>query len=162
MRAFVLSLLVVCACSLPIGAQKPTTPPPTPVPDASTRLKSSEYKVVVNGCISGRRLSRAQSERPDTVFTSLGATEFVLQAPRELLKQITERHDGHYDQIEGVVTVPAAINGGSSTVSTKEFGKTRVTLGGTEEGKAYIQNPPKSLTLKVASLTHLKEGCAAN
>ena len=164
MRTFVLSLLVAVVCPLSTGAQEPITPAQTPpIPDASTRLKkTSEHKVAVSGCIRGRRLSAAHTERPDTVFTSLGATEFILQGPRELLKQISDQHDGHYDEIEGVVIVPASVNGGSSTVTTKEFGKARVTLGGTDEGKAYIQNPPKPLTLKVASLTHLKEGCVAH
>ena len=59
-----------------------------------------------------------------------------------------------------MVTVPAALNGASSTTTTKEFGKTRVTLGGREEGTAYVQDPPKPLTLKVTALTHMNEGCS--
>jgi hypothetical protein len=77
------------------------------------------------------------------------------------MQQIKDHHDGHFDEVEGIITVPPGTVGGSSTVTTKEFGKTRVTVAGREEGKGYIQEPPRQLTLKVVALTHLTEGCAA-
>lgn len=161
MRAYLLSILAAAAIAAPITAQKPVTPPPaTPVPDANSRLKSNQVSIVATGCIRGRRLQPSDLETPDSVFATLRATEFVLQGPRELLQQIKDQHDGHFDQVDGIVSVPTAPNGASSTTTTKEFGKTRVTLGGREEGKAYVQDPPKPLTMKVTSLTHLKDGCA--
>ena len=160
MRALALSVLVALALAPSVTGQKPVTPPAaTPIPDGNSRLKSRQFTIVVNGCIRGRRLEAADVETADSVFATLRATEFVLQGSRELMQQIKDHHDGHYDQIAGVVTVPPATNSAASTISTKEFGKTRVTLGGREEGKAYTQDPPKPLALKVTSLTHLKEGC---
>lgn len=44
----------------------------------------------------------------------------------------------------------------------EDTGKTHVTVAGREEGKAYVQEPPKQLTLKVIGLTHLTEGCAGH
>ena len=153
----ILTILGVVA----VGAQKPVPPPTAPVPERSSRLKANEYRIAVKGCVRGRRLSAADLESSDSVLRTLRATEFVLQGPRELLQQIKE-HDGHYDEVDGIATVPASTNQGSSTVTTKDFGKTRVSLGGREEGKAYTQDPPKPLTLKVTSLTHLQEGCAGH
>jgi hypothetical protein len=161
MRACLLSILVAAAIAAPITAQKPVAPPPAaPVADGNSRLKSNQFSIVATGCIHGRRLQASSLEASDSVFATLRATEFVLQGPRELLQQIKDHHDGHHDQIEGIVSVPAAPDGASATTTTKEFGKTRVTLGGREEGKAYVQDPPKPLTIKVTSLTHLNEGCA--
>ena len=160
MRRLALSLFTVFACAGPIAAQQPVpAPPPAALPDGNSRLKANQYAVVATGCIRGKRLTASNVDSSASVFATLRATEFTLQGPRELLNQIKNHHDGHYDQIEGIVTVPAAFNGASSTTTTKEFGKTRVTLGGREEGKAYVQDPPKPLTLKVVSLTHMHEGC---
>jgi hypothetical protein len=161
MRRITLSLFTVFACAGSIAAQKPVEPPPpTAIPDGNSRLKANEYAIVATGCIHGRRLTASTVDSSASVFATLRATEFALQGPRELLNQIRDHHEGHYDQLEGIVTVPAALNGASSTTTTKEFGKTRVTLGGREEGKAYVQDPPKPLTLKVTALTHMSEACS--
>ena len=160
MRGFALSVLVVVAILSPLRAQKPIVPPPeTPIPDGNSRGKSKQIELLVTGCIRGRRLQVSDLHTRDSVFDSLRVSEFILEGPRELLRQIKDYHDGHNDQIEGIVTVPPPITGGSSTVTTKKFGKARVTLGGREEGKAYVEEPTKPLTLKVASLTHLNGKC---
>jgi hypothetical protein len=156
-----LSLFAAVAIAAPISAQKPIpTPPNAPIPEGGNpKLKKNEYRLAVKGCIRGRRLSASAAENPDSIFRTLRATDFALSGPRELLQQIEDHHDGHYDEIEGIVTVPPG-TGGSSTVTTKDLGKTRVTVAGRDEGKGYIQEPPKQLTLKVVALTHLTEGCA--
>jgi len=161
MKAVVLSALVVLAIA-PTDAQGPITPPAAPIPNSSSSRKANEYEVAVTGCIHGKNIRASDIEGQGSLFATLRASEFILQGPRELIKQIKDTHDGHYDRIDGIVTVPAAPNGASSTVTTKKLGKTTVTLGGREEGKAYVQDPPKPLTLKVASLTHLQEGCAGH
>ena len=161
LRGVLLSVLAAIVLVGAAAAQKPAPPSAAPVPERSSRLKANEYRIVVKGCIRGRRVSASDVEGSDSVFRTLRATEFLLQGPRELLQQIKE-HDGHYDEVDGIATVPASTNQGSSTVTTKDFGKTHVTVGGREEGKAYVQEPPKPLTLKVTSLTHLQEGCAGH
>jgi hypothetical protein len=163
MRALLLSLAAVIAIAAPIGAQKPIPTPPTgAIPEGgSPKLKKNEYRISVKGCIRGRRLQASAAENPDSLFRTLRATDFALSGSRELMQQIKDHHDGHFDEVEGIITVPPGTVGGSSTVTTKEFGKTRVTVAGREEGKGYIQEPPRQLTLKVAALTHLTEGCAA-
>jgi hypothetical protein len=158
-----LSVLLAVLVAASLGAQQPIpTPPTAPIPEGGSRkLKSNEYRIAVKGCIRGRRLQASAQENPDSLFQTLGATDFALSGSSELLQQISEHHDGHYDEVEGIVTVPPGTLGGSSTVTTKEFGKTRVTVAGREEGKAFISEPPKQLTLKVVALTHLTEGCSS-
>src|SRR5262245_40976145 len=148
----------------PAGVQKPVpTPPSTPIPEGGNpKLKANEYRITVKGCIRGRRLHASALETSDSIFRTLRVTDFALSGSKELLQQIRDQHDGDWDEVEGIVTVPPSTGGGSSTVTTKELGKTRVTVAGREEGKAYIQEPPKQLTLKVMALTHLTEGCAGH
>ena len=157
------SLVAALAIAAPIGAQTPVpTPPSAPArAGGNPKLKDNEYRIAVKGCIRGRRLRASLSENPDSLFRTLRATDFALSGSRELLQQIKDHHDGHYDEVEGIVTVPPGTVGGSSTVTTKEFGKTRVTVAGRNEGKGYIQEPPRQLALKVVGLTHLTDGCAA-
>jgi hypothetical protein len=163
MKAYVLSVLVAVLVADAIHAQKPVTPPPqTPIPERTTREKSRDVSVLVRGCIRGKHLQVSDLHTRDSVFEALRVTEFILQGPKELLRQIKDQHEGHTDQIEGTAIVPPAITGASTAVTTKEFGKTRVTLAGREEGKAYVEEPRKPLTLKVTSLTHLSEGCAGH
>ena len=162
LRSVLLSVVAAIVVVGTVAGQKPAPPPAAPVPERSSKLKSNEYRIAAKGCIRGRRLSASDVESSDSIFRTLGATEFLLQGPRELLQQIRDNHEGHYDEVEGIVVVPASTNGGSSTVTTKDIGKTRVTLGGREEGKAYVQESPKPLTLKVTSLAHLQEGCAGH
>jgi len=162
-KALAVSIVVIFAIAPPTGAQGPVTPPPaTPAPNRASALKANEYAVAVTGCIRGKHLRASDLEGLDSLYATLRASEFILQGPRALLQQIKDSHDGHYDRIEGIVMVPATPNNASSTVTTKKIGKTNVTLGGREEGKAYVQDPPKPLTLKVASLTHLQKGCAGH
>jgi len=162
MRVLAVSLFAALLVAAPISAQKPVpTPPTAPIPEGgNSKLKKNEYRIAVRGCIRGRRLIASAAENPDSLFRTLRATDFALSGSRELMQQIKDHHDGHYDEVEGIVTVPPGTVGGASTVTTKEIGKTRVTVAGREEGKGYIQEPPKQLTLKVVTLTHLTEGCS--
>jgi hypothetical protein len=164
MRFIAFSLVAVIAIVAPVSAQKPVpTAPSAPLPEGGNpKMKAHEYRIAVKGCIRGRRLHASALETSDSVFRTLRATDFALSGPKELLQQIQDQHDGHWDEVEGVVTVPPSTGSGSSTVTTKELGKTRVTAAGREEGKAYIQEPPRQLSLKVVALTHLTEECAGH
>ncbi len=164
MRMTTLSLVAVIAIAGTAGAQKPVpTPPSASIPEGGNpKMKANEYRVAVKGCIRGRRLHASALETSDSIFRTLRATDFALSGSKELLQQIKDQHDGHWDEVEGIVTVPPSTGSGSSTVTTKDIGKTRVTVAGREEGKAYVQDPPKQLTLKVIALTHLTEGCAGH
>jgi hypothetical protein len=74
--------------------------------------------------VQNGRLKIPMSLVGELPFDTLNVSEFVLEGPKELLQQIQEQHNGHYDE-KGPVT----------------------------------QTAPRQIKLKVASLTHIEEGC---
>jgi hypothetical protein len=158
-RAVLQSAVVALVLSGPAAAQRPVTPPPAPAQEPVSRLKATDYRVAVKGCLQSRRLLLSDSERSDLAFDMLGATEFLLTGPRELMQQLQERHNHHYDEVEGIVTVPPSPTGTDVAVATKKVGPVRVGMGGRTERAPAADHRP--LTLKVTSLTHLAESCAA-
>ncbi|HLG59580.1 MAG TPA: hypothetical protein VI485_29855 [Vicinamibacterales bacterium] len=154
LSAFV-ALVVVC----PALAQKPISPPPAPNPPSRSQVKSNQYEVVVKGCISSGRLKQPVFDS-DPQVTALNASEFILEGPRELMEQLRQEHNGHYDEISGIVSVPRSMTGGTSQVSTKKLGPVSITQGGRNENSP-VKEAPRPLRLKVASLTHFNEGCVA-
>jgi hypothetical protein len=162
MRVITVLLVVGTALTVPVGAQQPVPPPPaSPIPESGNpQLKATQMRIVVKGCVSGRQLYAAADDTPESIFRTLRVTSFALSGSKELIRQIESRHDGHWDEIEGVVTVPPPTGKGESRVTTKQIGKTRVTVAGRQSDDASVQESPKALTLKVSRLTHLTEGCA--
>jgi hypothetical protein len=160
MKRAACSALVALMMGFSLTAQKPIAPPPvTQIPERSSELKSNQYAIAVKGCIRGKRLKNATTDGSTLPFDVLHASEFVLTGPRELLQQIEEQHGGHYDEIEGVVTLPPQPRGTSTSVTTKKLGPVRVGVGSREQSGTAVTDTPRALTLKVSSLTHLNEGC---
>jgi hypothetical protein len=157
-RAVVLSAFIALILSGPAAAQRPVTPPPAPAPEPVSRLKAREYRVAVRGCLQNKRLLLSASDRSDLAFDTLGATEFVLSGPRELMQQLQEQHNRHYDEVEGIVIVPPSPTDTDVAVSTKKVGPVRVGVGGRTERVPGGDHRP--LTMKLTSLTHLAEVCA--
>jgi hypothetical protein len=153
-----LSALVVLLMVYPAVAQKPIAPPPAADPPSRSRIKSNQFEVIVKGCVRNGRLERAAFTSDPQVDT-LRASEFILEGPRELMQQIRSEHNGHYDEIAGIVTVPTTLTGGTSDVATKKLGPVRIGVGNRTDGG--VVEAPRPLRLKVASLTHLNEGCVA-
>src|SRR6185503_19487055 len=116
MKALAVSVLVALAIAPPTLAHGAITPPPAaPIPNKASALKANDYAVAVTGCIRGKHLRASDLEGLGSLYATLRASEFILQGPRELMQQIKDSHDGDYDRVEGIVTVPAAPNGASST-----------------------------------------------
>jgi hypothetical protein len=163
------SVLVVLLTVCPLTAdrarsahQKPIAPPPgTPIPDRTSRLKTSQYAVAVKGCIQSGRLKMSAADQSELPFDTLGVSEFILEGPKEMLRQIQEQHKGHYDEIEGIATVPPPPNDSSTSVTTTKKGPVRVTVGSHDEKGPVVLSTPRPIKLRVASLTHLSEGCVA-
>jgi hypothetical protein len=159
MNPVILSALLALLIGGPTAAQKPITPPPDPpIPEPTSRMKSSQHAVVVKGCIQNKRLKISQRQADTLEFNVLRATEFILEGPKELMQQLQEQHNRHYDEIDGIVTVPPSPSGATTNVTTKKLGPVTVKSGSREE-RGLVAEKPRSLTLKVRSLTHLTEGC---
>ena len=144
-------LLTVC----PLTAQQPIVPPPQPIPERSSRLKSTQHQIVVqNG-----RLKLANTLARELPFDTLNVSEFILEGPKEMLRQIQEQHKGHYDEIAGIATVPPPPQDEDATVQTAKKGPVRITAGQRDEKSFGTRSAPKQIRLRVASLTHISEGC---
>jgi hypothetical protein len=152
--------LIVSLAISPLAAQQPIVPPPQPPPAPAARGRSTQHAVVVKGCVRNGRLRSADAAAGDLTFTTLNVSEFVLEGPKELLQQITELHNGHYDEIAGVATVPPPPQDEDAAVVTSKKGPVTITAGRRDEKSFGARNAPQPIKLRVASLTHISEGCA--
>jgi hypothetical protein len=162
MRRPDLSALVVLLTVGPLLAQKPISPPPQrPIPEPATRQKPTQHTVVVRGCVENARLKIALSGAPGIPFDTLNASEFILEGPKEMLRQLQEEHQGHYDEIAGVAIVPPPPNDSDTAVETVKKGPVRITAGTRHDKGPVTDSAPRQIRLRVASLTHVREGCVA-
>ena len=153
-------MLPVLVVLLMVSAQRPIVPPPQrPVPEPASRTKPTQHKIAVRGCVQNGRLQIPRSLVGELPFDTLNVLEFILEGPKELLQQIQEQHNGHYDEIEGVATVPPPPNDVDAAVETWKKGGVRVAAGRRDEKGPVTQTAPRQIKLKVASLTHIEEGC---
>lgn len=108
MQYVIVSAAVAVAISWPIAEQKPVDPAPgKPVPQVSSIGKPDQYAITLKGCIKDSHLEVPDSEAEKLPLATLPAKEFRLNGPRDVLQRIRE-HNGHYDEIAGVVSVPPA------------------------------------------------------
>ena len=153
----VVSSLVSMGIVWQLAAQGPLLPPPK-TPPTKSAVRDSQHSVVVEGCLRGSRLKIDRTVSNVTV-DSLGASEFVMEGPKELLQQIRRQHDGHQDEITGIAIVPASRTG-DTEIETKQLGKkTRITVG-SRSGQDERLEGFRPLRLKVASLRHLADKCS--
>ena len=78
-----------------------------------------------------------------------------------MLRQIQEQHNRHLDEIQGVATVPPPPQDEDAAVVTSKKGPVRITAGRRDEKATAGRNAPRQIRLRVASLTHISEGCVA-
>ena len=129
------ALLVVYALS-PVSAH------------AQTSLGSSEQPVIVEGCLSGKRLKPdKESAINNLVFGAPQIKELRLEGQPALMKTLQKQHDGHQDQISDIVIVPADKD---VKVQGKQVGKrTRITT--TQSGGSPDPRPPAPGATRPAS-----------
>jgi hypothetical protein len=155
--AFPILTILLTACSL--MAQQPIVPPPQPpIPQPNSRLRATQHTIVVQGCVENGRLKIADNLAEELPFDVLNVSEFILEGPKELLKQIQEQHNRHYDEIAGIATAPPPPQDEDATVQTAKKGPVRITAGKRDE-KSFAKSAPQQIRLRVASLTHISEGC---
>jgi hypothetical protein len=157
MRRATLATALAIVVSWSLAAQRPVDPPPErPMPKASFTGKPDQYAITVRGCIDERRLTLSDSDAARLPFEMLRATEFTLNGSRDVLRLVRE-HNGHADEIAGVVSVPPTRRPVVPSVDNKKLEPFSVGVGGRESIR--VDAAPRVLTLKVESLTHLDEAC---
>ena len=154
--AAVCTSLVTC-----LAAQGPVVPKsPTP-PTKVSGTGETTHLVTVRGCIRGTRLKIDHGFSGSTVAV-LDAKDFSLEGPKELMRQVKDDHDDHYDEITGIVVLPAHKDRDLVTSKKKVAPKTNVIITGKSE-QEDLDTPPEpknqTLKLKVQQLVHLENRC---
>ena len=123
--------------------------------------KQHEYDVVVSGCVKGRRLERPviQSAPDNLPPAARGATSFILDGPKALLKQIEREHKNHDDEIVGIAVVPPSLTGVLGAIATRKVGPISIGIGGRPDTSG-IERAPQPIKLKVSSIVHVQGECA--
>src|SRR4029079_17368975 len=160
MRRLLLSAIGLVGIVSQLIAQAPFPPPaiPSKIPPGKSALKDSQYPVVVRGCLRGTRL-KIDRTASNAAVDSLGASEFVMEGPKELLQQMRRDHDGHQDEITGIAIVPASRADDKDTETTQVGKKTRITVGA-RSGSDDRANGFRPVRLKVQSLRHIDDKCS--
>jgi hypothetical protein len=149
-------LFVLTSVASQSAAQGPVFPAPK-APPSKSELRDTERPITVDGCIRGTRL-KIDSSAASLTVRLLGATEFTLEGPKELLRQLQREHDGHEDEISGIAVIPASREN-DGEIQTKEIGeKTRVTAG-TRDATQNERSKFNPMRLKVTSMRHLSDKC---
>jgi len=156
MMRTVLSPIVFLGLVSQLTAQGPVFPPPKTPPMKSV-VRDSQHPVVVEGCLRGSRL-KIDRTKSNVIADSLGASEFVMEGPKELLQQIRREHDGHQDEITGIAILPASPTE-SDTQTTQLGAKTRVTVGA-RSGRDARAAGFSPVRLKVEALKHIDDKCS--
>jgi hypothetical protein len=119
-----------------------------------------EELVTVKGCVVGSHFKPARDSLLDLPATVTQATEWILEGKKELLRRLRGDHDGHYEEVTGIIKVPELPDGTEARVRSKDFGgKTRVTIG-QSESSGYIKASPQPIRIRVESFRHLEENCS--
>jgi len=144
-----------------LAAQGPVAPKSPPPPTEASDTRETTHLVTVRGCIRGNRL-KIDPEASLKAIDVLNARDFALEGPKELLRQVKNDHENHYDEITGIVVVPPRKDRNVVT-STKKVGpKTNVVVTGKGQ-REDIDNPREpenhTLKLKVQQLRHIDERC---
>jgi len=127
-------------------------------------MRDTERQIVVEGCIQGNRLRIDRTNLVNKLIVDITeASEFVLEGPKETIRQVSSSHDNHEDEITGIVVIPAT-RPDNPEIGTKDIGKrTRITAGATSVSTDPISTPStaqRPLRFKFLSLKHLSEKCA--
>ncbi len=157
MKQAIVSVALAIVMPWQVSAQRPVEPPPErPAPQASSTGKPAQYAVTVKGRINKRRLTLSESEAERLPVEMLGATEVTLNGSSEMLGKLGD-HNGHCDEIAGVVSVPPIRRPTVPSVDAKKLGPFSVGVGGRES--IAVDTAPRVLALRVESVTHLGESC---
>jgi hypothetical protein len=161
----VISALSPAAVKMPVHAQ--TTAPPQ-----FNSRSSNELSVVIEGCINRRRL-QPNLTAPVTrqVFELLDTKELRLEGAGGLMRTLEKEHDGHQDEITGIVIVPKDRD---IRAKTGQAGpRTRVTVtadgqgpdprpGSSRQTPSALDNtlkPQEALPMRVTAIRHLANDC---
>ena len=166
MRHLVLALVVVLVAV--VAAQDRPRPEP---PSTSKTSPSNENGVVVmQGCVDGARFIVPMMTPEDLQQRITGSREYHLEGPSEMLAILRGDHDGHFEEITGILKVTPAPGEEQHIGSTQIGDKTRITIGRRESTTPALGRelpiipdgnaPPVQIgTLRLVESKHLEARC---
>jgi hypothetical protein len=167
MSRFVVSCAAAVVFAILNGAyvssrQGPAVPRPES-PPSNTVVRDLEYAVTMQGCIFGKRFKAdGDDQMTRRAIDLVGTKDFTIEGPKELLQQLQTGHDGHQDEIVGIVVVPGGRQR-EGDVTIRDIGsRTRIIAGASRpsrDGEAPVETRSPILRLKVQSLEHLDDKC---
>jgi hypothetical protein len=141
-----LSVSVAFCVALDARGQKPRDAPPEP--------KRGET-VVALGCVKGSVLESTDTESTDGTGRLTQLVTYRLTGDKDVLKVLKREHDGHIEEITGVLKSELATN----EKRGKQFGKTRIVVGVGPSARADGQQPQPLPVLSVKSFRHIAASC---
>jgi hypothetical protein len=163
MSARLIALITAAFLSV-AAAQRPAPKPPAasdPVPTSKTQAQVLD--VTVTGCLRGTRLVPTPGVVTDTQLELLATSEFTLQGPRDLMRQLTRDHDGHEETITGVAIIPPQPS--DARIDTKSVTKGQTTIiGGVRDARGQDSSKRAAdvtgpVRIRVQSATHRADHC---
>ena len=156
---------LITAAFLSVGAaQAPIPRPPAgQVPAPASKTQAQVVGVTLTGCLDGSRFEPTPGSLNDAQFRLLGASEFVLQGPRDLLRQLTRDHKGHEESITGVAIIPPQPSDATIDIKSATRGKTTA-AGGVRDAGGDGSTPASPdlklpVRIRVQSATHISDHC---
>jgi hypothetical protein len=115
--------------------------------------------VTIAGCVHGSHFKPSRDSLNDLPASVVGASEWTLRGKRELLQRLQRDHDGHLEEVTGVIKIPQGPDQTTAQVRSKDLGKkTRVTIG-ERQSNGWIKETPQPITITVDSFRHMEMRC---
>jgi hypothetical protein len=162
MRRLLAGVVVSVGFAAAAAAQGPAVPPSPKPPQPATTTREAKVPITVQGCVFDRRLKLGPSGINGAGAALVGDDEIVLEGTKELMKQLKKYHDGHEEQISGILTIPPNDNRDALGTTKRVGSKTAVTAGGSQEPKPDEKKPDKGkqfLRLKIEEVRHVQDKC---
>jgi hypothetical protein len=150
-------VLAVVLAPIPLGSQLP--PPSPPGGEHRPSVRSDRQLVTVRGCVRGGALEPSADSQNDEVLRLYPGSVFVLKGNREILGQLRQHHNGHMEEVTGVVTLPQTLHEATNVKKKKLGDKTTLTFGSREADR--VEATVHTLRLDVQSFVHLDDRCVS-
>jgi hypothetical protein len=161
---FYSALLSFTACAaLPVALAATQLPAPIPrdkEPPVQRRMQEKRMPLTVSGCVRGNRLRLFAPGSRDGTADILNTDELILEGSKDLMRQLRQEHEGHYDELIGIAFLQSVPDGSTTTdVESKPVGKKgRITIG-VREGQGPTANLRQPVRFKVEGVRHLHVAC---
>jgi hypothetical protein len=144
------------------GAQGPVVPPSPKPPQPASTTKETKVPLTVQGCVFDKRLKLGPAGINGPAFDLVGDDEIVLEGTKELMQQLKKYHDGHEEQISGILTIPPNDNRDALGATKRVGPKTTITGNTSQRPKPDEKKPDKGkqfLHLKIEEVRHVQDKC---